>query len=143
MDPLRPKGHPEGDEHNPEVALGNRLWRRAIQLATLCHQHGIYFFLEHPRDSKAWQLVETQRLWSRAGVFGSRVDWCMFEGVDREGLPNQKLTRILSTAPWLKSVVRCCERQHSHGPPLRGKRAKAAGAYPSGFCAALAKAAFW
>lgn len=143
--PLRPKGNPRGDENNPEVALGNMLWKRAVQLATLCYKHGLYFFLEHPRDSKAWQLSETQRLWNCPGVCAHRVDWCMFDDPEREGPPNQKPTRILSTAPWLKEVVRCCDRQHVHGPPLRGKRAKAAGAYPVGFCAELARACknFW
>lgn len=114
--------------------LRNMLWQRALKLATLCYGLGIYFFLEHPRDSKAWQLRETQALWSQSGVFAVRVDWCMYGGA------NQKPTRILSTAPWLKSVARCCDGSHPHGPPLRGKRAKAAGAYPEGFCAELAVA---
>lgn len=138
--PLRPSGSPMGDETNPEVALGNRLWRRAIQLAWLCYKRGIYFMLEHPRDSKAWLLPETQKLWSQHGVFAVQLDWCMFDDHEREGLPNRKPTRILASAPWVHRVVRQCDRQHQHGPPLRGKRAKAAGAYPWEFCKNLAVA---
>ena len=97
--PLRPSGNPMGDEANPEIALGNRLWRRALQLAWLCYKHGIYFMLEHPRDSKAWLLPETQNLWSQHGVFAVQLDWCMFDDHEREGLPNRKPTRILASAP--------------------------------------------
>ena len=138
--PLRPSGNPMGDEANPEIALGNHLWRRAIQLAWLCYKHGIYFMLEHPRDSKAWLLPETQKLWSQHGVFAVQLDWCMFDDHEREGLPNRKPTRILASAPWVHHVVRQCDHQHQHGPPLRGKRAKAAGAYPWEFCKNLAVA---
>lgn len=96
--------------------------------------------LEHPRDSKAWLLPETQKLWSQHGVFAVQLDWCMFDDHEREGLPNRKPTRILASAPWVHHVVRQCDHQHQHGPPLRGKRAKAAGAYPWEFCKNLAVA---
>eukprot|EP00438_Fugacium_kawagutii_P003209 Skav218054 [mRNA] locus=scaffold214:1429603:1436014:- [translate_table: standard] len=138
--PLRPKGRPEGDESNPEVWLGNRLWRRALQLAFLCADHGIFFFLEHPRNSRAWSMKETQKLWSIPGIKSHVVHWCAYDDPSRNGPPTQKPTRILSTAPWLSSVVAQCPGNHEHGPPLRGARAKAAGAYPWGFCCALARA---
>ena len=129
--PLRPKGRPEGDEGVPEVALGNKLWRRAIELATLCWSLGIYFFIEHPRGSKAWLLWEIQCLMQRVGVKLYEVDWCMYDDDDRVGDANHKPTRIMTTAPWFESVVRKCDGEHVHGPPLRGARAKAAGAYPT------------
>lgn len=138
--PLRPKGNPAGDESNPEVALGNRLWRRALFLAELCFGLGIYFFIEHPRGSKAWQLKETKRLMDLTGASLYEVHWCMYEDRERVGLPNRKPTRVLTTAPWFKEVIRTCNGQHFHGPPLRGKRAKLAGAYPWGFCDELAAA---
>lgn len=138
--PLRPKGFPAGDESNPEVALGNLLWRRAIYLANLCHSLGIYFILEHPQNSKAWQLPESQALLCKPGVYSVVTHWCMFDDPEREGLPNRKATRLVATAPWLRDVVQCCDGQHLHGPPLRGKRAKLAGAYPWGFCWKLARA---
>ena len=138
--PLRPKGCPEGDENNPEVALGNRLWRRALFLAWLAWKHGIPFFLEHPQGSKAWLLKETQRLWGAAGVFSVVVDWCQYSDRDRIGAPNKKPTRILGTGGWLKDIQRRCKKDHIHGKPLRGSRAKEAGAYPWGFCEELATA---
>ena len=138
--PLRPKGNPRGDETIPEVWLGNTLWLRAISLALLCHSLGIYFFLEHPLNTKAWQLRETQALLSKCGVFSVVVDWCMFDDPERPGLPNRKSTRLVGTGPWLREVVQRCDGGHGHGPPLRGKRAKAAGAYPWGFCWRLAQA---
>ena len=123
---MRPKGFPAGDESNPEVALGNLLWRRAIYLANLCHSLGIYFVLEHPQNSKAWQLPESQALLCKPGVYSVVTHWCMFDDPEREGLPNRKATRLVATAPWLS--------------PLRGKRAKLAGAYPWSFCWKLAQA---
>ena len=138
--PLRPKGNPAGDERKADVALGNLLWRRAIYLAEQCMDKGIYFFIEHPQNSKAWQMKETQRLWNRTGVYSVVLHWCMYDDGDRDGLPNKKPTRILSTAPWLKGLEKQCDHSHIHGRPLRGVRAKQAGAYPMGFCRELARA---
>lgn len=64
----------------------------------------------------------------------------MFDDEERLGEPNKKPTRVLTSAPWFKDVVRVCDGHHAHGPPLRGARAKLAGAYPWGFCRALASA---
>ena len=138
--PLRPRGCPEGDENVPEVLLGNTLWRRAIYLAEVCYSMGIPFFIEHPLLSKAWQMIETQRLQSKTGVFSEVVHWCMYADVDRRGLPYKKATRLLGSGTWLKGVVRRCDGRHKHGKPLRGLRARAAGAYPSEFCELLAGA---
>ena len=137
--PLRPRGNPQGDESNWEIARGNQLWRRALELAHTCLSLCIFFFIEHPRGSKAWQLPETRRLMNRPGVFLAEVHWCMYDE-NRVGDPNKKPTRVLTSAPWFKKLVRVCDRSHHHGPPLRGKRAKLAGAYPWGFCRLLAQA---
>ena len=88
--------------------------------------------------SKAWLLDETQPFFSRGGARPHVVHWCAYKD-DRVGPPNKKPTRLLSTFPWLPSVVRQCPGCLVHGPPLRGTRAKLAGAYPLGFCGALAK----
>ncbi len=138
--PLRPRGNPYGDSRVPEVFWGNKLWKRALFIANFCHQRGIYFFIEHPCNSKAWQWKETQALWCKAGVYSIILDWCMFDDPERVGPPNRKPTRILTSAPWLRNLSRRCNHQHVHGPPLRGKRAKLAGAYPWEFCWELAKA---
>lgn len=136
--PLRPKGCPEGDERNAEVRMGNRLWRRALALAWLAIRVGIPFFLEHPRNSKAWLLKETRKLMNHPSVKLYEVHWCGYEDEEREGLPNKKATRILCSGSWFGQIVRLCPGDHEHGPPLRGSRAKAAGAYPWGFCRAFA-----
>ena len=136
--PLRPRGRPEGDPNNPEVELGNALWSRALSLAWLAWKRGIPFFIEHPRNSKAWLLVDTIKLREAPGVFMVEAHWCQYEDRDRVGLPNRKPTRILGTGTWIKPVVKTCHGEHQHGKPLRGSRAKLAGACPWGFCRALA-----
>lgn len=112
--PLRPKGNPQGDESIEEIYWGNLLWRRAIFLANLCVSLGIYFFLEHPLNSKAWQLPETQALLNRCGVYSVAVDWCMYDDPEREGPPNKKATRIIGTGPWLRDVISKCDGSHVH-----------------------------
>ena len=129
--PLRPAGCPEGDSHVPEIAEGNKCWRRAVHLAKLAYKHGVPFCLEHPQRSKAWQLKETLQLMSLPGVSKLRVDWCAF------GSETQKPTVLLTSMPWLSSVVKHCpgiSADHLHGEPLRGQRAKDAGEYPGEFC---------
>ena len=84
--PLRPRGRPEGDPNNPEVQLGNALWLRALALAWLAWKRGIPFFIEHPRGSKAWLLVETMKLREAPGVFTVEAHWCQYEDEDRVGL---------------------------------------------------------
>lgn len=142
--PLRPRGNLLGNERNPDIALGNFLWRRALYLAELAYRHGVFFFLEHPRSSKAWQLKDTQQLVSLQGTSLHEFHWCMYEDCERANKPNKKPTKILSTGPWLKHIVRVCNGQHEHGTPLRGDRAKLGGAYPWGFCEQFANALlFW
>ena len=138
--PLRPKGKAEGDERNPHVKLGNKLWRRAIQLAWAAYRLGIPFFIEHPQGSKAWKMKITQRLISASGVHSWMADWCAYDDPEREGPPNRKPTRVVGSGLWLGKVFRKCPGGHVHGAPLRGSRAKAAGAYPWGFCEEAAAA---
>ena len=137
--PLRPKGCPEGDPTNPEIRLGNALWMRALQLAWMALERGIPVCLEHPLGSKAWLLDENQPLLSHPLMKCFTVHWCAYDD-DRTGLPTKKPTRLLSSYGWLAPVVRQCPGCMVHGPPLRGPRAKRAGAYPLGFCAELAEA---
>ena len=140
--PLRPIGLPEGDNNNLEVRLGNRLWNRALRLAKLVAEQDGFFILEHPRGSRAWALRQTHRMQSCQGCRLLRVDMCAYEGASNPGLPNQKPTSLLTNAPWVSSVLKQCPKDHVHGPPLRGARAKTAGAYPWGFARALADACF-
>ena len=138
--PPRPQGFPEGDETVSEIWLENTLWRRALALAEAAHKQGIYFVIEHPRNSKAWQLADTQRLLHLPGVRAVPVDLCVFSN---EGeLPRRQATRLLSSCPWLPTIGKLCGQAHTHGLP---SRSTAAAAYPREFCIQLARACkgFW
>ncbi|CAE7526448.1 unnamed protein product, partial [Symbiodinium pilosum] len=94
----------EGDASNPEVALGNELWERALSLAWQVMDAGGFFILEHPRGSKAWQLESTHRLLSHDAVHLLRIDSCAFE--DALGLRSANLTpsyrqRLRVASVWL------------------------------------------
>lgn len=55
-------------------------------------------------------------------------------------MPNKKATKFLTTLPWLNEKwCKTCQGHHYHGKPLRGVRAKVAGAYPQKFCNELAR----
>jgi hypothetical protein len=136
--PLRPRGLPYGPPGSAEARLGNSLWRRALFLARLAHQLGIPVTIEHPQRSLAWRLKESQRLIALPGFQLHTFDHCMYSGREPRGSRNKKTTQLLTTAPWAASVCRRCDGRHPHTEPLRGKRAKAAGQYPEGFCSAWA-----
>ena len=99
--PLRPRGHPEGDENRPEVSVGNQLWRRSVFLAHLITKRGGFFGLEHPASSRAWALDETQLLLAREDVHLVTVNWCAYSDHERVGLPTKKPTRLCFNLPWL------------------------------------------
>ena len=138
--PLRPAGCPEGCEDNARVAEGNRIWRRAIALAELAYTCGVPVTMEHPKLSRAWGMKETQHSRQLPGMKYVHFDHCMYTGPIRTGLPNQKATRLLTSAPWAESVCVRCDHSHKHGEPLCGQRAKQAASYPGGFCQAWAGA---
>ena len=137
--PLRPHGLPEGDESIEEIRLGNALWRRALELAKKAHQHRIPLTIEHPKNPRAWQLEETKGILNLDGVKLESTAWCIFADENAIGI-NEKATRLLSSFPWLPQVLKSCGHSHTHSPPLRGVRAKAAAAYPWKFCRELSKA---
>ena len=134
--PLRPAGDPEGDPSDARIQLGNALWERALELAELICQAGGNFILEHPRDSKAWQLRSTEVFMRREGVRRHRLDMCAYHGGPEP--PAQKPTILMSNFGWLPACLRFCPANHEHGERLRGARARAAGAYPWGFAEAVA-----
>jgi hypothetical protein len=140
--PLRPRGRPAGDESVPAVKEGSRLWRRALDLARKAIDHDVHIFLEHPAASRAWLMSESRWLFEREGLWSAVVHWCAYADPEREGPPNRKPARIVTSAPWLAPAVRKCPGDHVHGRPLRGVRAKQAGAYPWEFCDLLAAARF-
>lgn len=64
------------------------------------------------------------------GVFVVGAHWCEYDDPEREGGLNKKPTHIVGTGPWLLAIIKKCSGLHQHGKPLRGSRAKRAGAYP-------------
>ena len=134
--PLRPRGKPQGGSSNPEVQLGNRLWERAIYLAKLVSSYGGYVTIEHPLNSKAWQLPSTRKLATGGGFWYLQADWCAYH--TGRSQPNKKPTKFLTSMPWLADACKTCPKNHTHGKPLRGERASNAAAYPWKFCRALA-----
>ncbi|CAE7669804.1 osm1 [Symbiodinium sp. CCMP2592] len=117
--PLRPKGYPEGDEAQPEVAAENLIWRRTLSLVDAALQVGCYVVVEHPATSRAWRLRETQLLMQKGGLKLHRVDLCAYrESGNAASVPRQR-TRLLSNAPWLKEVVHRCPGDHWRGSSLR------------------------
>ena len=89
---------PEGDLEQPEVALENALWRRALELAHLAIAQGIFFVLEHPKRSIAWSWPETQKLLSTEGVRLLQVDCCACDRGVRPELAGGGKARLLSVA---------------------------------------------
>ena len=138
--PLRPAGNPEGDPSQPAIALGNCLWERALHLVDLMLQVGGFFVIEHPRRSRAWSLRVTELFSGRGVACKLKVDWCAFCESNTPEPPLKKPTVLYTNAPWVSQVVKLCPRDHQHAAPLRGKRAKAAEAYPEKFCQVLADA---
>ena len=140
--PLRPAGRPQGDESKPEVVRANQVWRRALGLATQIAQENGFFVIEHPAGSKAWLLPETQRMQRLPGVTFLKADLCAFVGECPEFPPNRRTITVMTNAPWVTSALKRCPRNHTHGCSLRGARARAPGAYPYDFAAAIADACF-
>ena len=133
--PLRSRTRPQGDSSNPEVALGNSLWRRTLSLARTLLKRGVDICIEHPAGSYAWYLPETKSLIDTFKLKVIRLDWCAF---DSSSDPNLKPTIVITSAPWVARVQGRCPRTHVHGPELRGRRAADAAAYPWLYCEALA-----
>ena len=90
---------------------------------------GGYFCVEHPRNSKAWALRSTELFSRHEGVQRCRVDMCAYPSELDVGPPNQKPTVVMSNAPWMPYILKVCPKNHVRAPPLRGVRAKRAGAY--------------
>jgi hypothetical protein len=116
-------------------AQGNALWRRSLSIARWCHARGIVFVIEHPRNSAAWRLPETQSLKSLPGMYEVCVHMCEYDG------PTKKPTLLLSNAPWIRHMQSKCSGGHVHSQALRGARAREAGAYPWKFCQRFAELA--
>ena len=137
--PLRSKERPEGvDPHNPVVILGNRLWCMALLVLQVCREAGVFCTSEHPLTAYSWAMKDTLDVMKLPDVFSIRVDMCRFPHSD-QGL-NQKPTRLLSTAPFVKLLEGKCPGGHTHAPYLCGARAKNAAHYSVAFCAAYADA---
>ena len=109
-------------------------------IAYILHSRGMYFVIEHPLTSLAWQLKESQDLISACSLSEVAVHMCMYRGKGEPDLCTKKATKLVGNLPDLSRVAQTCDRQHTHAPPLRGERTARAAAYPLAFCEAVADA---
>jgi hypothetical protein len=137
--PLRPRGMPEGPPDCPATILGNNLWNRCLRVCELALRRGTYIVIEHPACSRAWQLRTTMSFIGKFKLFYLSCDQCMYQQPTVARF-NRKPTRLLTSAFWLRPGCLKCNGSHLHGPPLRGRAAAAAAAYPPLFCQAMAHA---
>ena len=135
--PWRSKAHPEGARKLPEIDEGNEIWRRTLCIIDAALEVGADFGLEHPVTSYAWKLPATLELRSRPRITTGIADMCMFSDAAQ---PHMKPLRILTSAPWVQSVLKRCQGGHTHAPDLANKAAAASAAYPFRFAQALAGA---
>ena len=138
--PLRPVHNPYGNANDPSVFLGNALWRRTLFVARLCLGKNIAVAIEHPQGSVAWKWPETLKLIADYSLLSVRWNHCAFAPDLEDVLPSPKPTMLLTSAAWLEPLGKRCDGLHVHGPVLRGRRAKAAAAYPLAFCQEVADA---
>jgi hypothetical protein len=123
--PLRPACNPEGDPANPMVNIGSRLWNRSLELGREANCCGLFFTIEHPRSSRAWQMKSTRstrRFRQQTGAWTVNVDWCCYRG-------------------WKDPVNRKATHDYC---PMDQSGARKAAAYPLKFCRELAqRCALW
>ncbi|CAE7273945.1 rluB [Symbiodinium sp. CCMP2592] len=113
----RPGGPPRrdhrqrGDCADPGVAEASELWQCCLDLAWALLQAGGYFFLVHPRRSRAWGLATTESLLHVEGVRLLKVDGCAFGQPRGRAVPKLPL-RILTNAPWAQAIEKECPGTH-------------------------------
>ena len=89
-----------------------------------------------PTDSSFWSIPVIHRPGPGGDWIAQKLGWsrtldsrhCL-QGAN-DGEPNQKPTYLMTNAPWVRAVLKLCPKNHVRGKPLRGDRAKRAGAYP-------------
>ncbi|CAE7246419.1 unnamed protein product [Symbiodinium sp. CCMP2592] len=104
-------GHPGGTI--PRVAEATELWQCCLDLAWAVLQAGGYFFLVHPRRSRAWGLAATESLLHVEGVRLLKVDGCAFGQHPDRAVPKLPL-RVLTNAPWAQALEKECPGTHVH-----------------------------
>ncbi|CAE7206467.1 unnamed protein product [Symbiodinium sp. CCMP2592] len=90
----RPKGLSEGDVRLPEVAWGNLIWRRVLQLAAQVMDAGGYFFIVHSKGSKAWRLRDTELFLRREGIVRLQFDFSAFWDGDQTRAPGRRIRTL-------------------------------------------------
>ena len=114
------------------MVVHNTFWRRSLPIWLGCATVWVSRFSVNTLFSARHEKRNKGK--AKQGVFSEVVHSCMYADVDLKGPPYKKAARLLGSGTWLRDVRKC------NGYPLRGQRAKAAGAYPSEFCDLLAAA---
>ena len=137
---LRTKEAPEGEEARREIAEGNALWRRTLWLASLALGRGCQVVLEHPAESWAWRMPETQMFAQKWGLHFRSLDLGMFHGSVEEDGSDRRCVRILSNASWLELLERREADDRKDGASRTVTREARGVAHPRGFCEEVANA---
>jgi hypothetical protein len=115
--------------------LGNKLFHRALSLFCLCWYWCIQVTLEHPWGAYSWKLPAAIGIAALKGVKNVRIDMCSFPDPDKPR--TLKPTKLLTTQPWIDVLEGRCTKDHSHDPPLTGKRCKDAARYRNSLAQAI------
>ena len=136
-----PLGIPELQPHQREkIELGHLQLTLVQELALVCLQHGVHFWIENPDGSWMWRLggrYSWDKILASGKVGDYRTDQC------RHGTPWRKRTRFRTTTHLRDQRQLCrCDKPHTR---LRGRCREAgmnftklAESYPRALCEVLA-----
>ena len=89
-------------EKREAVRTGTYLMLVAIELGTYCADHGIYFVIENPSTSLAWEFEPMKVLCGHPSVFSVVLDYCQY------GEEWRKTTKFITNCEALRPLERRC-----------------------------------
>ena len=138
LDKGGPLRGPAGSELVPEVVLGNLWWEVALTLAERITEAGGYFFIEHPRASRAWTLRETELFCRLECVRTLTCNLGDYRRSPNDVPVRSKPIRLLTNAPWSIAVEQVKARAIAAKAAQPGSRAPSNAVYPWEFTRRLA-----
>ena len=143
--PLRSDQHPEGlpslsGKDKLRVEQANAIYDQAAAFLKACHEKGVFFICENPRNSYLWKMPGFKRLLALEGVEVYSFQHCMWGG------KRDKWTSLAANFADLKILVRTCDGSHVHEPwgVVQGQQGysfatQAEAEYPKLLCEKLAE----
>ena len=111
----------------------------SMELCEAQAKAGRLFLFEHPVQARSWSLSFVKRLFKLKNVCTVDFDFCQF-GVQSEGYPVKKRTRIMINSPRIANRLARFQRDASHWHiPLVNGRASACQVYPEELCRAVCR----